>query len=31
MLDEPLAGLDPMAREMFLEFLEGLTGQAYQL
>ena len=27
MLDEPLAGLDPMAREMFLEFLEGLTGQ----
>ncbi|MFR6364900.1 energy-coupling factor ABC transporter ATP-binding protein [Gallintestinimicrobium sp.] len=22
MLDEPLAGLDPMAREMFLEFLE---------
>ena len=27
MLDEPLAGLDPMAREKFLEFLEGLTGQ----
>ena len=27
MLDEPLAGLDPMAREMFLEFLERLTGQ----
>ena len=27
MLDEPLAGLDPMAREMFLEFLEKLTGQ----
>ena len=27
MLDEPLAGLDSMAREMFLEFLEGLTGQ----
>ena len=27
MLDEPLAGLDPMAREMFLEFLKGLTGQ----
>ena len=27
MLDEPLAGLDPMAREAFLEFLEKLTGQ----
>ena len=27
MLDEPLAGLDPMAREVFLEFLEKLTGQ----
>ena len=27
MLDEPLAGLDPMAREAFLEFLEKLTEQ----
>lgn len=27
MLDEPLAGLDPMAREAFLEFLERLTRQ----